>query len=283
MGIKKFIALLTLVAIVGCNRVPAGNVGIKVYLLGTSKGVDQEVLGPGRYWIGYNEELYVFPTFSITDTWVETQAVPFQTMEGLSVAAGVGITFHISPDKVPLVFQKYRRGIDEISDLYLRNLVRDGLVKAASIRGIETVYGKGKTELLEEVEKLVKAEVGPLGIEVENLYWTGSLTLPPAVVESINTKISASQIAQQREVEVLTAKAQAQISIEKARGEADSRLMVAKAEAEALKIRGAALKENQDLVALNAVEKWDGKLPQYILGDQMSSLIQLPKQEAKEK
>ena len=36
----------------GCTKVPAGNVGIKVYLLGGAKGVESEVLGVGRYWIG---------------------------------------------------------------------------------------------------------------------------------------------------------------------------------------------------------------------------------------
>ena len=48
----------------GCLRkVPAGNVGIKVYLLGGEKGVDAEQKGPGRYWIGWNEDLYLFPTY----------------------------------------------------------------------------------------------------------------------------------------------------------------------------------------------------------------------------
>ena len=43
--------LLVLVFLLGaCSKVPTGHVGLKVYLLG-NRGVDQEVLGVGRYFI----------------------------------------------------------------------------------------------------------------------------------------------------------------------------------------------------------------------------------------
>lgn len=49
-----------------CAKVEAGYVGVRVNLLGGNKGVDSEVLGVGRYWIGWNQELYLFPTFQQT-------------------------------------------------------------------------------------------------------------------------------------------------------------------------------------------------------------------------
>jgi regulator of protease activity HflC (stomatin/prohibitin superfamily) len=266
MGKKKMykaITLITLLFLSACNRVPAGNVGVKVYLLGSNKGVDNEILSPGRYWIGWNEELYLFPTFSQTDTWGGQQALTFQTMEGLNVSADVGITYHINPTKISTVFQKYRKGIEEISDLYLRNMVRDALVVSASNRGIEMIYGKGKGELLNEVEAMVRKQVQDIGIEIENVYWVGNFNLPQAVVNSVNAKIAATQEAQQRENEVAKAKAEANIKIEQARGQAEYNLLIAKSEADALKIRGEALKANTDLISLNAIEKWNGVLPLY--------------------
>lgn len=259
----KAITLITLLFLSACNRVPAGNVGVKVYLLGSNKGVDNEILSPGRYWIGWNEELYLFPTFSQTDTWGGQQALTFQTMEGLNVSADVGITYHINPTKISTVFQKYRKGIEEISDLYLRNMVRDALVVSASNRGIEMIYGKGKGELLNEVEAMVRKQVQDIGIEIENVYWVGNFNLPQAVVNSVNAKIAATQEAQQRENEVAKAKAEANIKIEQARGQAEYNLLIAKSEADALKIRGEALKANTDLISLNAIEKWNGVLPLY--------------------
>lgn len=263
---KKTVLALALLLIVGCSKVPAGNVGVKVFLLGGSKGVDSEVLPPGRYWIGWNEDLFIFPTFSQTDVWQGEQSLTFQTTEGLNVSAAIGITYHIKPDMVSVVFQKYRRGIEEVSDLYLRNLIRDALVNAASVRGIEMIYGQGKSELLNEVEKTVSANIKDIGIVLENVYWVGNFNLPEAVVQAINAKISATQQAQQRENEVAKAKAEADIKIAQARGVAEYNLTIAKSEAEALRIRGAALKDNQGLVELNAVERWDGKLPQTMAG-----------------
>ena len=52
--ISIFLLLLVCVfAIHSCAKVEAGYVGVRVNLLGGNKGVDSEVLGVGRYWIGY--------------------------------------------------------------------------------------------------------------------------------------------------------------------------------------------------------------------------------------
>ena len=73
-----------------CTKVPAGNVGVKVYLLGSSKGVDHEVLGPGRYWVGWNQDLYLFPTYTQNYTWAVNseggdESIDFGTVEGMNV------------------------------------------------------------------------------------------------------------------------------------------------------------------------------------------------------
>lgn len=258
-----------------CSKVPAGHVGVKVYLLGTSKGVESEELGLGRYWIGINEELYLFPTFTQNYVWTkdiaegseQDESISFQTIEGLTVNADVGISYHIQADKVSTIFQKYRKGVDEITDIYLRNMVRDALVKASSGLPIESVYGKGKTELITEVESMVKTQVQDIGIEIERIYWIGELRLPETVTRAINAKIEATQKAQQRENEVAQAKAEAQKSIEEARGQAESTMLKAKAEAESIRVKAAALRDNKEVMTLEAITRWNGVLPQYLGGN----------------
>lgn len=271
---RNFVVLAVLALLVGCSKVPAGNVGVKVYLLGGSKGVDVEVLGPGRYWIGINEDLFLFPTFTQNYTWTkapdengnENESISFQTSEGLSVNADIGISYNIEPSKVPLVFQKYRKGVLEITDIYLRNMVRDALVTAASDQPIETVYGKGKAALITEVENTVRGQVGAIGINIERIYWAGDIRLPDAVTASLNAKIKATQDAIRVENEVQQARAEAQKVIAKAEGDAKGTLLRAESEAKAISLRAAALRENASLVELTAVEKWDGKLPVNIYG-----------------
>lgn len=282
------IIAISLFTLNGCSKVPAGNVGVLVHLLGGEKGVDAEEVGVGRYWIGINEELYVFPTYTQNDTWEgEKESITFQTREGLNVNADVGISYHVDPKMVTSVFQKYRKGIDEISDVFLRNMVRDALVKAASTKDVETIYGQGKSELLESVETNVRDEVAPIGIIIENIYWVGTLRLPQTVVENINAKINATQKAMTRENEIQQTKAEAQKAIEQAKGEAESKLAVARANAEAVKIQGdaeasaieakaKALGANPNLVQYQISQAWDGKLPQMTMGVGSIPMLNIP-------
>lgn len=265
------IAIFGLLAasIAACSKVPAGHVGVKVYLLGGSKGVDSEELGVGRYWIGWNEELYLFPTFMQNFEWTtdsrpgsETdESISFQTKEGLTVNADVGISYSIDPTRVTDIYQSYRRGVDEITDVFLRNMVRDALVKIASKKPVEYVYGEGKAELIESALKMVQEQVGPQGINVSKIYWIGEIRLPDNVIASINEKISATQKAQQRANEVATAKAEADKKIEEARGEAESILRVAEAQAKANKLLAESL--TSEFVQYQAITKWNGELPKF--------------------
>ena len=49
--------------------------------------------------------------------------------------------------------------------------------------------------------------------------------------------------------------------------EANQQVISAKAEAEAMEIKSEALSKNKGLTEYEAVQKWDGKLPQYMLGN----------------
>jgi regulator of protease activity HflC (stomatin/prohibitin superfamily) len=274
------LALVSL-TLIGCSKVPAGHVGVKVYLLGTSKGVDVEELGVGRYWIGWNEELYLFPVFTQNYCWTagkdETcgsptdEAVVFQTEEGLSVSADIGITYALDPTKVSSIFQKYRKGVAEITDMYLRNMVRDALVYEGSQRSVEDVYGAGKGKLLEAVESRVKAQVEPIGIRIERIYFIGDIRLPAKVIEALNAKIEATQKAQQRQNEVAQAKAEADKVIESARGNAESVLIAAQKQAEANKVLNESITEQLILYKKLenerfAIDRWSGQVPQYVGG-----------------
>jgi regulator of protease activity HflC (stomatin/prohibitin superfamily) len=191
----------------------------------------------------------------------EDESITFQTKEGLSVNADIGITYTLQPDKIPLLFQKYRKGISEITDIYLRNLVRDAINTESSTKPIESVYGEGKAELIKAAEARVRHEIEPYGIILDHLSWVGNIRLPETVTNAIDAKISASQIAITRQNEIETAKAEAQKAIAIAEGEANARLLVAEAEAKAIHLKGEAVKNNPGVAELNAIEKWDGHLP----------------------
>ncbi len=254
-------------SVAACSYVPAGNVGVKVNLLGGEKGVDTEELGVGRYWIGWNEELYLFPTFMQTYEWTadsrpgsETdESLSFQTADGNTATADIGISYSIDPTRVTEIFEKYRRGVDEITDTFLRNMVRDSLVRLASTKSIEYVYGAGKADLIAAVEADVAAQVAPIGINIDKIYWLGKITLPTTIEEAIDSKNAATQKAQQRLNEVQQSKAEADKKIEEARGEAESLLKIAEAQAKANRVLADSL--TPEFVQYQAITRWNGELP----------------------
>ena len=258
------VLMALLLTSVGCSRVkvPAGNVGVKVYLLGGEKGVNQEVVGVGRYWLGWNTDMFIFPTFQQNYVWTKNpkegsendESITFQTKEGLEVSADVGISYHINPDKVSSIFQKYRKGVQEITDIYLRNYVRDIINAEASTMSVEETYGPGKKKLFDKVKKQMQDQVGPEGIIVDNIYLIGSFRLPDGVLKALNSKIEATQKAQQRENEVAEAKAQAEKQIAEARGVAESNRLKQQSITDIL-------------IRYEVAQKWDGKLPVTMLGN----------------
>ena len=266
-----FLAVLATGSLAACDKVPVGNVGIKVNNLGGDKGVNNEVLGTGWYWVGLTRSMYIFPTYMQTRKWEGKEEFQFQTVEGLVVGAPISISYSVNPDKVPLLFQTYRKGLDEITDIYIHNIIRDALVLVGSTKTIDQIYGAGKAQLLADVQKEVADKIGPKGINVDQISLVGGFSLPDSVVESINLKIQATQQAQQRENEVATATAEAQKAVAQAKGEADSRTIKAKAEAQANQIISQSitptLVEYQAImVQQQGVDKWDGKLPETMAG-----------------
>lgn len=280
--VMVFSAVVVLATLSGCRTVPAGNRGVLVNMLGGSKGVDARELGTGRYFVWpFTEELFIFPVFQQNIVWTEGKSITFQTKEGLSVNGDFGISYVVMPDSVTSIFQKYRIGLDEITDLYLRNEVRDALNLIASEMDIEAVYGAGRQVLLRRVDSTVKLKIDGMGIKVDRIYTIGDFRLPQRVVAAINAKIEATQLAQQRENEIREAEAEAQKQQAKARGEsesaiireraqaditmlrakakADALLLEAKAEAEANEMRLRSL--SSPLIQYELIKRWNGTLP----------------------
>lgn len=266
---------------VGCGfeRIESGYVGVKVYQLGSDKG-DIEVLGVGRHWEGWNEEIHKFPVYKQNYTWTQKpddegeagdESMIFQTMEGMEVGADVGISYTLDGSKIETIFKTYRRGVDEITDTFLRNHVRDAMNTIGSKHTVESVYGNGKSEFMDAVQKAVRDQVGSQGINIEKIYLIGSFRLPEKVLAALNAKMEATQRAGQRENEVAEATAESNKKIAHARGEAESRLTVAKAEAEANKIIAQSL--SAELVQYERIKRWNGVMPTTMLGGSENTLF----------
>jgi regulator of protease activity HflC (stomatin/prohibitin superfamily) len=253
--------LLMSVSFLSCTKVPAGHVGVKVYLLGSNKGVDNEVLGVGQYFIGINEELYLYPTYIQQYTFTQgndgdspnDEAFYFQNKEGVKCNFDLSIQAYANAEKVSILFQKYRDDLRDIMHVNLRNYIRDRVQLYASDMTIEELYSPKKVEMIRKIEKDLKTEFEQYGILIQNISLLSDIRFPKEVEDSIVAKIRATQEALQRENEIQKAKADAEIKIVNAR-----------AEAESIRVKQQSITQN--LIQYEAVLKWDGKLPQYTGG-----------------
>lgn len=241
--------------------VPAGYVGVLVNLY-ADKGVQNEVKSTGRYFLTINEKMYLFPTFNVLKNYEDVFV--FQTSDAMDIQAHLGVEYNIDPDKAAQVFQVYRKGIDEITEINIRQYISDAVIKHASNIDINVLTQGGKSKLLEDATAELRSRLTPIGIRVIKLSWLDDLRYPQQVRDSINAKIEASQRALLRENEVAQSRAEAQKAIEQARGIAESTKIRAQAEADAIAIKAKALADNPAILQLNAIERWDGKLPVYM-------------------
>ena len=260
-GIFALAIVAAMTALTGCEYVKPGEVGIKVNKLGDDKGVG-EVVGVGRVWTGINTTLYTFPTFKQMKSYED--AFNFQMSDGTAIGYHVGVTYKVDPTKITTIFQTYRKGVDDITDTDLKQKIADVLIKQASRMTTDRFIDGGKTELLEWAVKSIQSELGRVGFLVISVSCMGKPFYPARLIDSINAKVTANQTTLQREQQVKQKEAEANMNRAQAAGEADAIRTRARAEADAIKLRGDALRENPGVMQLEAINKWNGTLPQYM-------------------
>lgn len=246
------------------KTISPGYVGVVVDLLGDKKGVESQELHVGMHWIAPWKAIYQFPIFEQNDTWEgERNGFNFQTSEGMAVSADIGISYHLRPECIPNIFQRYRRGMDEITHTFIRNYIRDAVNKSASKTKIEDLYS-GKEGFFESVESHVRNDLSPIGIELSRIYLIGRFHFPQTVIVALNSKIEAVQRAQQRENELREAEAEAKKQIARAEGQARCKIVEAESEAKANRLLSESV--TPELIQWQAMQKWDGVLPHVTSG-----------------
>lgn len=263
--ISLMIFVLSASSLALVRQVKPGEVGVIVNMFGSDQGVEDNELRVGYHWVLPWESLYKFPIFEQNHQWEGDSGFNFQTSEGMSIHADIGINYNVEPDKVHILFCKYRKGMEEITDLFIRNNIRDSINRVSSRLKVEELIGPRKEEFFELVYNDVRNQLDPLGFHVSRIFLIGSFMVPDTVRNALNLKIEASQRAQQRENELRESEAEAKKKIAIAEGDAKSQLIRAKAEADSNDMVSKSL--TQQLLNWHAINKWNGIMPQTVAGE----------------
>ncbi len=268
-GVVALVVLIMSSTFIGCARIEAGYVGIKVNLLGGNRGVQDitEVTG----FVVYNaltSKVYEFPTFVQHKVWTadtnedspSNEEFVVTTKDGLSVSFDIGLDYQVIQSKVPEIFNKYRRPLEVITNEFIRTMVRNAYNQTASNFAAEELVAK-RTSYETEVRKKLDEEMRKSGFDIIQIGIIGKVRLPPGIENAINAKIQAVQEAIRAENQKQSVIAEANKSIEESKGAAESMRIRAESQAKANEILNKSL--TPMLIQKMYIEKWDGKMPVY--------------------
>ncbi len=269
------------VLVSGCSVIPPGYVGVKVNLSGGNRGVEHYPILTGRQFFNpVNERIYEYPVFLQTIVWTKDvregeshdQSITFNSVEGAVINVDVSLSYAFITEKVPSVFVEFRRTPQEITDTYMRSKVRDAFSRVASTMPVNDIYGAKKQELLLRVKEDLTNELEPKGFRIDTVSMVGNPRLDQNVLTSINQAIQAQQDAQRAQNKVAQVEAEARQKVAEADGEAQKIKTIAEAQATANERLTKSL--TPQLVQYEALQKWDGKMPQ-VTGSGGMPFIQL--------
>jgi regulator of protease activity HflC (stomatin/prohibitin superfamily) len=170
----------------------------------------------------------VFPVVRTVTPWniklqeiKETAQVP--SSEGLIIGLDTSLLYKVVADQAPQIRKTVGGNYREILVVpYMRNAVRD-VVSGYAVKNIYTETGR--KEIADKMRTFLRETLAPSGIEVVDLLLR-DITLPTRFRESIEAKLTAEQVVQQKEFELEQAKKDAEIEVARARGAAQAQEIV---------------------------------------------------------
>lgn len=291
----KLMCLALVVALTGCTRIGPGHVGVVVSMAGSDRGVLNTPTATG--WTFYNpfsESVIEYPTNVQTVVWTRNkdegnpvdESVTFTNKDSLAINADVSLNYYLLADKVPSFYVKYlAKDITDFTNGYLRTVTRNCLNDNAGKYSIEQIMGDNQ-QFLQDSQECIVNIVGPYGVQVDKhaLGFIGAPRPPEVVIQNINAKIQAEQIALQKQNELLQVQADAAKQVAAAEGQAKAQIASANGEAEANRIRTASITpvilQNKALDNQHdMIWRWNGQSPNTVIGDGKNVILQLPKTE----
>jgi regulator of protease activity HflC (stomatin/prohibitin superfamily) len=256
-GVIALVVVIFLMA--SCERIDAGHVGVKVNLYGDDKGVADvtEVTG-NVFYNPLTSNIYEFPTFIQHKEYKNENSFVVNSKDGSEFTVSPIMNYSVQRDKVPQIFAKYRRPLEDIEEGFLKTAVYDAFRLATNkYTADELISNRAVFEV--EVRRLLDGQLLKEGFIINQ--FTSNLIYPKSFKDAINAKNGAVQKSLMAENQVKTAEAQAKIKIATAEGNAKAMITIAEAEAAANRLKQSTL--TPLLIQQAFINKWDGALSQY--------------------
>jgi regulator of protease activity HflC (stomatin/prohibitin superfamily) len=171
------------------------------------------------------------------------------------------LNYRLDPTKAHIVFQQV--GADWATKLVGQVVFEEMKREVGQHEAVDLI--SQRDQAARTIEKnvtglLARRNVIVTGFQLTNIDYTTEFE------HAVEAKVIAQQNAIEEQNRTVQVREKANQQIETAKGNAESTILNAKAEAESIEIRARALERNAKLVEWEAVQKWNGTLPQYMMG-----------------
>ena len=267
----KYIIIIPILAFVQPYRltiIDSAEIGIKFHKWSTDKNKKGGVEGTCKGWLIYNHyttDIFRYPTYIQRKTYapfsVNAKAASIFTMEPQ-------IAYRIDESKVCEIFIKYRKGVEDLENGYIRTCIYEAYRTCANNYNSDALMSN-RANFESDVRQRLEKPLVVDGFIIEE--FTSAITPPEHLLRAINEKNTAIQDALKAENKVKEAEAYAKIKIAEAKGQA-----------EALRISSESQASANDRIAKSItplliqkmyLERWDGKLPKTMTGKDNMMLI----------
>lgn len=246
--------LLAIISIGACKQIDAGHRGIELHW-GKIEGAP---LGEGIHW--YNPFSTDILELNVQEHKVEGDAISF-TRDTQKVTIRFALTLYPDPNKIHEIFHKYSADWQEkLIPQAIQNSIKDVVGKYIADDLVEK-----RDEARTKAEAEIIAVLATRGVIATRLDFV-NLDFDDAYEKAVEAKVVAIQRA-----------AEAKNKTVEIDENAKQKVIAAKAEAESIRIRAEALAQNKGIVEMEAIQKWDGKLPQYMLSGGSVPFLNLDK------
>jgi prohibitin 2 len=235
-----------------CTIVPPGHRGVSVTLGKVSSNIRGEGLNFKKPFIETVKKI------SIQQATVEGTAACFSS-DLQTVNISYSVLYKLPPEKVVDLYQLYQ------GDPYI------ALVEPRLQDVLKQITAKYKAEEVVKKREAIKAEV--LGLLTKEVQ--GMVTVVDVPIKNIDLTDQLEKSIEDKQVQEQQALAKT-YELQKAQKEAEITVVNAKAEAEAVKIKGEALKASPEVIQLEIAKKWNGVSPTSVVVTQGGANILLP-------
>ena len=245
-GLVGFLIVVVIILLLVCNPVAmvgVGERGVKVTLGQVSPH-------------SYTEGIHVVTPFisKIHTMNVKTQkmhpATTVFTKDIQQARIEYVVNYNLQPENVHKVYREVGKNYQDIIIVPTVEGVLKNIIGTWNASDLISNRTKATNDILKQLqEQLADNYINVTDFQIVDIDYSD------AFEKAVELKVTAEQEAQK--AKNVTVRIQE---------EAKQKILTAEAEAKAIQLKAQALANNRQLVELKAAEKWDGKLPQYIMG-----------------